>query len=101
MAELDAKDHDAIVLRFFEGKSMRDVGAGLGLNEVSARKRVGRAVEKMRGFFARRGMTISAEALAGAVAVQGVQTRAGAAATVRRRLFGRWAERTDAETERR
>ena len=57
MAGLGAKDHDAIVLRFFEGKNMHDVGAGLGTNEVSARKRVSRAVEKLRAFFVRRGIT--------------------------------------------
>ena len=83
MAELSAKDHDAIVLRFFEGKTMQDVGAGLGTNEVSARKRVSRAVEKLRAFFARRGITLSAAVIAGAVSVHSVQAApVGLAASV-------------------
>ena len=77
LAELDAKDHDAIVLRFFEGKTMQDVGAGLGTNEVSARKRVSRAVEKLRAFFARRGITLSAAVIAGAVSANSVQAAPG------------------------
>lgn len=77
LAELDAKDHDAIVLRFFEGKTMHDVGAGLGTNEVSARKRVSRAVEKLRAFFARRGITLSAAVIAGAVSANSVQAAPG------------------------
>jgi len=77
LAELGAKEHDAIVLRFFEGKTMHDVGAGLGTNEVSARKRVSRAVEKLRAFFARRGITLSAAVIAGAVSAHSVQAAPG------------------------
>ncbi len=77
LAELGAKDHDAIVLRFFEGKSMQDVGAGLGMNEVSARKRVSRAVEKLRAFFVRRGIALSASVIAGAVTAHWVQAAPG------------------------
>ena len=73
LATLSAKDHDAIVLRFFEGKNMRDVGASLGASEVSARKRVSRAVGKLRAFFARRGVTLSAAAIAGAVSANSIQ----------------------------
>ena len=73
MAGLSATDHDAIVLRFFEGKNMQEVGAGLGTNEVSARKRVSRAVEKLRAFFVRRGITLSAAVIAGAVSAHSVQ----------------------------
>ncbi len=73
MAHLSAKDHDAIALRFFEGKDMREVGASLGTSEVSARKRVSRAVEKMRAFFARRGVTLSTAVIAGAVSANSIQ----------------------------
>jgi len=73
MAQLSAKDHDAIALRFFEGKSMQEVGASLGTNEVSARKRISRAVEKMRAFFARRDVTLSAAVIAGAISARSIQ----------------------------
>ena len=56
MAELGEKDHSAIVLRFFEGKDMKQVGAALGVSENAARTRVSRAVEKLRRFFFKRGV---------------------------------------------
>ncbi len=52
---------------------MREVGASLGTSEVSARKRVSRAVEKMRAFFARRGVTLSTAVIAGAVSANSIQ----------------------------
>ena len=46
--ELSAADRDALVLRFMEQRSLAEVGAALGANEDAARKRVQRALEKMR-----------------------------------------------------
>ena len=40
MARLCDKDRDAIVLRFFENKSLREVGLALGVEERAAQKRV-------------------------------------------------------------
>lgn len=73
MAKLGHKDHDAIVLRFFEEKTMRDVGAGLGMNETAARKRVNRAVEKLRNLLTRRGTTLSAAVIVAAISAHSVQ----------------------------
>lgn len=73
MAKLGHKDHDAIVLRFFEDKTMRDVGVGLGLNETAARKRVNRAVEKLRDLLTRRGTTLSAAVIVAAISAHSVQ----------------------------
>ncbi len=42
------KDRDAIVLRFFQGRSFAEIGVELGLSEEAAPKRVGRALERMR-----------------------------------------------------
>jgi len=50
MAQLGETDHNAIVLRFFEGKSFGDVSRALGTSEDAAKKRVRRAVEKLRAF---------------------------------------------------
>ena len=64
MQGLGSSDRDAVVLRYFEGRNLRNVGAALGISEEAARKRVTRALEKLRSFFARRGVTLSATALA-------------------------------------
>jgi uncharacterized protein (TIGR03435 family) len=73
MAELGEKDHSAIVLRFFEGKDLKQVGAALGVSENAAGTRVSRAVERLRKFFVRRGMTLSAAVIGGAISANAVQ----------------------------
>jgi uncharacterized protein (TIGR03435 family) len=72
LARLGARDRDAIVLRFFENKSLREVGAALGASEDAAKMRVNRALEKLRKMFARRGATFSAAAIAGAISTNSV-----------------------------
>ncbi len=76
--ELKEGDRAALVLRFLEERSLGDVGARLGLNENAARMRVDRALEKLRGLLARRGITSTASGLAAALAV-GVLTPAPSA----------------------
>jgi RNA polymerase sigma factor (sigma-70 family) len=73
LAGLGAKDRNAVLLRFFEKKSFGEIGAALGGNENSARVRVVRAVEKLRAFFRRRGVAVSAVALSGALLSNAVQ----------------------------
>jgi len=74
MADLGGADRDALVLRYFQNKSLAEVGAALGMEERTAQKRVSRALEKLRRFFSRRGITLSAGAIAGAVAANSVQS---------------------------
>ena len=73
MDRLGEKDRNAIVLRFFENKNLREVGAALGASEDAAKMRVNRALEKLRKFFTKRGVTLSAAAIAGAVSANSVQ----------------------------
>ena len=73
MARLSATDRHAVVLRYFDGRSLKEVGAALGGSEDAAKMRVNRAVEKLRKFFARRGVTLTAAATAGAVSAHSVQ----------------------------
>ncbi|MGD0412653.1 MAG: TIGR03435 family protein [Verrucomicrobiota bacterium] len=73
MAELGEKYHSAIVLRFFEGKDLKQVGAELGVDERTAQTRVRRGVEKLRKFFVKRGITLSAAVIAGAISANSVQ----------------------------
>jgi RNA polymerase sigma factor (sigma-70 family) len=61
---LSPADRAAILLRFFENKSLREVGAALGASDDAAQKRVTRAVEQLREFFLRRGITLTADGLA-------------------------------------
>lgn len=68
MAKLGEKDRNAIVLRFFEGKSLHDVGAALGAKEGAAKMRVNRALEKLRKSFSKRGVVLSVAALGAALA---------------------------------
>jgi RNA polymerase sigma factor (sigma-70 family) len=73
MSKLRDKDRDAIVMRFFENKSLREVGTAMGLEERAAQKRVARGLEKLRTFFTKRGVTLSGAVIAGAVAANSVQ----------------------------
>src|SRR5208283_1649688 len=80
---LGTKEHDAVVLRFFDGKELKHVGAAMGITEDGARMRVNRGLERLRAFFTKRGVTLSATAIAGAVAANSVQAApAGLAAAI-------------------
>jgi RNA polymerase sigma factor (sigma-70 family) len=73
MAHLGEKDHNAVVLRFFEGRNFKAVSAALGTTEAGAKMRVNRALEKLRKFFTKRGLTFSAAVIAGAISAHSVQ----------------------------
>jgi len=79
---LGQTDHDAVILRFFEGKELKEVGVLLGLQEDAARMRVNRAVEKLRKFFSKKGIILSAGAMTAAITANSVQSApAGLVAT--------------------
>jgi RNA polymerase sigma factor (sigma-70 family) len=83
LAKLGETDRHAVVLRYFDGKSLGEVGAALGGSEDAAKMRVNRALEKLRIFFSKRGVTLSAAMIAGTLATNSVQAApAGLAATV-------------------
>ncbi len=67
MARLREKDRDAIVLRYFENKSIQEVGAALGVEERAAQKRLARSLDRLRKFFTSRGVVATAAIIAGAV----------------------------------
>ena len=56
-------DRELLLLRFFQKRSLREVGVTLGIGEDAARKRVRRTVEKLKQWFDRRGITISSASL--------------------------------------
>jgi hypothetical protein len=72
MDEMDEADRDALVLRYFEGRELRAVGAALGVSDDTAQKRVDRALEKLHVLLKHRGATLPAAALGTALATEAV-----------------------------
>jgi uncharacterized protein (TIGR03435 family) len=73
MLRLGQTDRDALVLRFFEGRSLNEVGHALGASEDAAKKRVNRALEKLRNFFAKRGVSSTTAIIAETISAHSVQ----------------------------
>jgi RNA polymerase sigma factor (sigma-70 family) len=73
IAQLGEKDRHAIMLRFFQNKSLNEIGAMLGASEDGARMRVNRALEKLRQFFMKRGITSTTASIAGAISANSIQ----------------------------
>jgi len=74
LSRLGRKDRDAVVLCYFKDQNLREVAAKLNINEPAAQKRVNRALEKLRKFFTKRGVTLSSTVIAGAIADHSVST---------------------------
>ncbi len=80
---LSDRDRDALLQRFFEGRSLAEMAALRGIGEDGVRKRVDRALDKLRASFGRRGIASTAAALgallssqAGATVLPAVQALA-------------------------
>jgi RNA polymerase sigma factor (sigma-70 family) len=73
LEKLGRKDHDALVLRFFENKNFAEVGAALGASEDAAKMRVSRALEKLRKFLTKRGVSSTTAIIAGTISANSVQ----------------------------
>jgi RNA polymerase sigma factor (sigma-70 family) len=72
MHELAEPDRAAVVLRFFEGRPLKEVGVALGLTENAARMRVERALAKLNALLSRRGIKSTTSTLAAALGVGAV-----------------------------
>jgi uncharacterized protein (TIGR03435 family) len=73
LARLGKKDRDAVILRFFKEKSVRDVAATMQINEAAAQRRILRALEKLRTYFFKRGVASTTTIIAGAISANSVQ----------------------------
>jgi RNA polymerase sigma factor (sigma-70 family) len=83
VSALDDTDRAAVLLRYFENKSLREVGAALGTSDDAAQKRVSRAIERLRDFFSKRGVTVGAGGLVVVISANAVQAApAGLAVTI-------------------
>jgi RNA polymerase sigma factor (sigma-70 family) len=74
LAALPGSDRDALLLRYFGGKTFGEIGLSLGLSDDAAQKRVSRALEKLRDHFRSHGIVVSAGTVAAAVSVAGAET---------------------------
>jgi len=72
IGQLGKADRNAVVLRFFQNKSAREIADALNVRESAAQKRLNRAVEKLRAWFLKRGVAVSADALSGALSVNSI-----------------------------
>jgi hypothetical protein len=70
---LRAKEHEALLLRFFQHKTFPEIAAFTGSTEEGARKRVARAMEKLRRFLAQRGVVIPVTLLVATISANSVQ----------------------------
>lgn len=59
LARLPEADREALLLRFTEGRNHREVGTALGIGEDAAKKRVHRALDRLRSTLAMQGVGIS------------------------------------------
>src|SRR5580700_6343124 len=57
LERLKPAERDALVLRYFESRSLSEVATAMGLEERAAQKRVSRGLEKLRGIFLKRGVS--------------------------------------------
>ncbi len=80
---LSEADRAAIIMRFFENKSLREVGELLGTNEDAAQKRVSRALERLREYFVRNKIATATAGLATVISAHAVQAApVGLSATI-------------------
>jgi RNA polymerase sigma factor (sigma-70 family) len=81
MGALRETDRNAVLLRYFQDKPLAEVGAALGVSEDAARVRVNRALDKLRGLLTKKGVTLGAMAIAGAVTANSVAAAPAVLAT--------------------
>ena len=73
MSGLGEQDRRAVLMRFFEKKSFREIGSAFAISDDTAQKRVSRALEKLRRLLARRGVAVPALVLAACLSAFAVQ----------------------------
>ena len=83
LLSLRETDRTALLLRYYESHSLREVGAAFGVSEDTAQKRVQSALEKLSRFFQQRGFrTASVAATAAALKATGASASAATATVV-------------------
>jgi RNA polymerase sigma factor (sigma-70 family) len=73
LGELTEPERDAVMLRYFQRQTARDMAQTLGISDEAAQKRVSRAVDRLREFLTKRGVTVGASGLAVVISANAVQ----------------------------
>jgi RNA polymerase sigma factor (sigma-70 family) len=81
MDALSDLDRTAVLLRYFEKKSLREVAGLLAISENAAQKRLSRAVDRMRQFLANRGVPLTASTLIALISANAIQVAPAALAS--------------------
>lgn len=81
IASLSEDDRRAVILRFFDNQSLREVGQVLGTSDDAAQKRVSRAVEQLRSYFGKRGVVLGTAAVTSQLSAHAVTTAPAALVT--------------------
>lgn len=90
LGSLSRSDRDALLIRFFQNKSYREVAHLLSVTEAAAKVRVYRALERLRLVFARQGYAIPRESLLTVLAASNVNVApAGLSAIVTAAALGK------------
>src|SRR5438552_18103425 len=70
---LGTTDRQVVLMHYFQGTPLSDVGETLGLSHEAARKRLTRAVAKLRTFFVHRGIQVGPAAIVTCITHHAVQ----------------------------
>ena len=87
---LSEQDRRAVVLRFYRSLSLKEVGAAMGIGEEAARKRVERAVGRLREKLVARGVEVEAGALGAMVLAHTGRELEGAVVGAMEEALGAW-----------
>src|SRR5579862_2186782 len=68
LSHLSAGDREAVLLRYFNGLSTPELAGALGTTEANARKRLSRAIERLRGHFIKQGIVVTSAVLSALLA---------------------------------
>lgn len=72
LAKLNPRDRDVLLLRFFQERSLKEIGELMGCGESGASQRISRALEKLRHALAQKGITCTSSALSSSLTVHAV-----------------------------
>jgi RNA polymerase sigma factor (sigma-70 family) len=77
---LTSAEREIVLLRFFEGKSFREIGTALGKTDDAAQKQTERALQKLSAYLKRKGVTVPVAVLSAGLATHLVQAAPSALA---------------------
>jgi RNA polymerase sigma factor (sigma-70 family) len=82
LSRLKESERNAILLRFFENRSLKEVGIALAIDPNTAAKRISRGIARLRDFFSRKGIAIPDAAVETGLPRQTTSAPAGSAAII-------------------